>query len=157
RWSRSGGAARAAGKQLLDRRVVAPTLRAHLVPRARGRILVGPEAKEARAVAKAVALELVEAHLADELRLDGVPVKLLAARPAALPARDALVAALPGRLQLGQVGLELAPHGSREPRAVADEVERAVVGVEAEQERRDPAVGLVAPAEADDHAVAGLV
>ena len=38
-----------------------------------------------------------------------------------------------------------------------DEVERAVVGVEAEQQRRDPAVGLVAPAEADDHAVRRLV
>ena len=47
--------------------------------------------------------------------------------------------------------------GGREAGAVPDEVERAVVGVEAEQQRRDPPVGLVAPAEADDHAVGGLV
>src|SRR5262245_2454934 len=38
-----------------------------------------------------------------------------------------------------------------------DEVERAVVPVEPEQQGRDPPVGLIAPAETDDHAVGGLV
>src|SRR5204862_4958898 len=52
-----------------------------------------------------------------------------------------------------QPPLGLAPYRSREARAGADEVEPALGIVEPEQQRRDPAVCLVAPAEADDHAV----
>ena len=106
---------------------------------------------------EAVALELVVAHLDHELRLDRVPVELLALRPAALAARDALVAQVASALELRQRFLELAPDVSREARAVADEVELAVVAVETEQQRRDPALTLVAPAEADDHAVGGAI
>ena len=63
--------------------------RLDLRPRALLRLLVGAQAQEARPVPEAVALELVVAHLADELRADRHPVELLARRPAALPARDA--------------------------------------------------------------------
>ena len=40
---------------------------------------------------------------------------------------------------------------------MSDEVEAALRVVEPEQKRRDPALGLLAPAEADDHAVGGPV
>src|SRR5437667_50739 len=128
-----------------------------LSPGAVLRIFVRPPADEARAVPEAVLLQLVVAHLADELRLDRVPVELLAPRPAALASRDSVAADRTGRPQLRQLLLELAPHRRRKAGAVADEVEPALSVVEAEQERRDPTLGLVAPAEADDHAVRGSI
>src|SRR5207248_8866989 len=66
---------------------------------------------------------------------------------------DSVAADRTGSPQLGQLRLELAANRRREAGAVADEVEPAVRVVEPEQKRRDPALGLVAPAEADDHAV----
>src|SRR5205823_11228332 len=63
-----------------------------LSPGAVLRILVRPPADEACAVPEAVLLQLVVAHLADELRLDRVPVELLAARPAALASGDSVAA-----------------------------------------------------------------
>src|SRR5205823_5969973 len=91
-----------------------------------------------------------------ELRPHGIPVELLPGRPAALAAGDPPVADVAGVEQLRQPLLELGASPSREARAVADEVEPVAV-VEAEEERRDPPVGLVAPAEADDRAVGRLV
>src|SRR5207342_400083 len=79
-----------------------------LAPRAGVRVLVRAEADEPRAVPEAVPLELVVAHLADELRSDRVPVELLAARPAALATRDPLVADHALLLQLRELLLELA-------------------------------------------------
>src|SRR5207302_6313324 len=61
-----------------------------LAPGAVLRILVRPPADEARAVPEAVLLQLVVADFADQLRLDGVPIELLATRPAALTARDSV-------------------------------------------------------------------
>ena len=59
-------------QQLLDGRVASRfRFGQHLVPGAVLRVLVGPEADELRAVPEAVALELVEAHLDDELRPHG--------------------------------------------------------------------------------------
>src|SRR5581483_3854214 len=142
-------------EQLRDRKIAAAARRADLAPGAVLRILVGAEADEPRAVPEAVLLELVVANFADELRLDRVPVELLAAGPAALAARHAVAADRAGRAQLRQLRLELAAHVGRKARAVADEFEAALVAVEPEQQRRDPSFGLVAPAEADDHTVGG--
>src|SRR5205807_3223528 len=79
-----------------------------LAPGAVLRILVRPPADEARAVPEAVLLQLVVADFADQLRLDGVPIELLATRPAALTARDSVAADRTGSPQLGQLLLELA-------------------------------------------------
>src|SRR5439155_15738835 len=131
--------------------------RSDLPPRAVLRVLVGPEAQEPSPVPEAVALELVVAHLDDELRPDGVPVELPALRPAALAAGDPLVAQLPLRDHLRKLLLELAPYRRRKPRAMAHEIELTLVAVEPEQERGNSPVGLVAPAEPDDHAIRRLV
>src|SRR5439155_23112189 len=52
--------------------------------------------------------------------------------------------------------LQLGANARRKAGAVADEVETVVV-VEAEEDGRDPTLRLLAPAEADDRAVGGLV
>ena len=78
-------------------------------------------------------------------------------RPAALPAGDPLVADEPRLAQLRQLLLDLLPHRRRQPGAVADEVELAVLAVQPEEQRRDPALRLLAVAEPDDHAVGRLV
>src|SRR5581483_9705496 len=57
-------------QQVLHGKVVGPARRAHLAPRAVVGILVRSEADELRPVAEAVLLELVEAHLDDELGLE---------------------------------------------------------------------------------------
>ena len=77
-------------EQVLDREVVGPARRAYLAPRALRRILVRTEAEQARAVAEAVLLELVEAHLDDELRLQRRLLELAAA-PAVRLAEAAVV------------------------------------------------------------------
>ena len=71
-------------EQRLEGRVARLARRAQLAPGAVGRILVLAEAQEARAVAEAVALHLVVAHLGDELGPDG---RLL--EPAACPSGSA--------------------------------------------------------------------
>ena len=63
RSASSGGGA----EQRLDRGVVGAPRRPHLAPRALLRVLVVAEADQLRAVAEAVALHLVVAHLGDEL------------------------------------------------------------------------------------------
>ncbi len=63
RSASSGGGA----EQRLDRRVVGAARRPHLSPRALLRVLVVAETDQLRAVAEAVALHLVVAHLGDEL------------------------------------------------------------------------------------------
>src|SRR5947208_14283770 len=105
-----------------------------LSPGAVLRILVRPPADEARAVPEAVLLQLVVAHLADELRLDRVPVELLAAGPAALPSRDPFAADRTGSPQLRQLLLELAADRRREAGTVADEVEPTLRVEEAAQQ-----------------------
>ncbi len=65
-------------EQALEGRVVLAARRPHLTPRALVGILVVAEADEARAVAEAVALHLVVAHLGDELRADGRLLQLAA-------------------------------------------------------------------------------
>src|SRR5439155_4907775 len=154
---RHGPFRRLRGQELRDGQVAGAARGPDLAPRAVLRILVRPEAQEPRPVPEAIALELVVAHLDHELWPDGVPIQLAAGRPAALSARDPLVAQLPLRDHLRELLLELASHRGGEARAVADEVELALVAVEPEQHRRDPPIALVAPAEADDHAVGGLV
>src|SRR5207247_924526 len=74
------------GQERVDGWVAAAAARPHLAPRALVRVLVRPEADEAGAVPEAIALELVVAHLDDELGPNRVPVQLLAARPSALAA-----------------------------------------------------------------------
>src|SRR5439155_12587391 len=137
--------------------VAAAPARPHLVPRALIRIFVRAEPDEAGAVPEAIALELVVAHLDDELRANRVPVQLLAARPSALAARDPLVADEARLDELRQALLKFPPHGRREPGRVADEVELPRLVVEPQQDGRDPAFRLLAPAEADDHAIGRLV
>ena len=99
---------------------------------ARG-ILVGAPAQEARAVAEAVALHLVVAHLADELGPHGRLLEL--ARPPPVRLREAPLGSLLEQRQetLGDVGVPARGNGRR-----ADVVELAVVAVDAEQERGDP-------------------
>src|SRR6185312_8543977 len=128
-----------------------------LAPGAVLRILVRTPADEARAVPEAILFELVVAHLADELRLDRVPVELLAACPAALAAGHPVAADRSPSAQLRKLFFELAPHRCGETGAVPDEVEPALLVIEPEQQRGDPPLGLLAPAEADDHAVRGPI
>src|SRR5215218_1942176 len=148
---------RSSREQRLHRGVAAPSRRPHLAPRAVTRTLVGPEAHEARPVPEAVLLQLVEADLADELRSHRVPVELLATGPATLPARDAVAADVTLLPERREHLVELPPHRGREPRRVADEVEAVLVVVEAEQDRRDLPLDLLAPAKANDHAIGGAV
>src|SRR5439155_2689803 len=117
-------------QERFDSRVSAPSSGAHLVPHALRSILVGAEAEKARAVAEAITLELVVAHLADELGADGVPVELFPTRPAALAAGGAAVAEVARLHELGQPALQLRANSGREPGRVPDEVELARLVVE---------------------------
>src|SRR5438046_4399084 len=127
---RHGPSGRLRREQLRDGQVAGAARGPDLAPRAVLWILVRPEAQEPRPVPEAIALELVVAHLDHELRPHRVPIKLPALRPAALPAGDPLVAQPPLRDHLRELLLELASHRGWEARAVADEVELALVAVE---------------------------
>src|SRR5437763_221400 len=97
-------------------------------------------------------LELVEPDLADELRADAGLLQL--ARPPAIRLGEAALGrALEERQD--ERGDLVVPPGADSRRA--DVAELAVVVVEPEEERRDPALGLRLPAHADDHAVRGPV
>src|SRR4051794_36024977 len=104
-------------------------LRPQLLHQALARLLVVAPAKEPRAVADAVAGDVVEGDLADELGPQPLPDELLVGLPAARLARALLV---------GPVGLEdaeqLALLLRGEPRRVAHHVEPAVVVVEPQDE-----------------------
>src|SRR5437763_2020472 len=97
-------------------------------------------------------LELVEPDLADELRADAGLLQL--ARPPAIRLGEAALGrALEERQD--ERGDLVVPPGADSRRA--DVAELAVVVVEPEEARRDPALGLRLPAHADDHAVRGPV
>ena len=104
----------------------------HLAPRAVRGILVRPEAQQPRAVAEAVALHLVVAHLGDELRPHRRLLELAAA-PAVRLREAALRRVLEQRLHARE-DLVVA---LRADRGRADVVDLAVVVVEPEQQRRE--------------------
>ena len=116
--------------------------------------LVGTPAQEARRVAEAAALEVIEGHLAHQLGADRCPGGLRRASPSARSSRRPPVAeALVGdeRLQLLEDG---APLGGVERRRVPDVVEHAIRGVQAEQQRTDARASGGRPIAAN-HAVDG--
>src|ERR671925_398545 len=102
-----------------------PQLRDLALPR----LLVRPPSEELRSVADSAAGDVVEGHLAHELRAQALPDQLLLRLPAARLARAALVRAV-GLEQLEQLALLLRP----EARRVPHDVELAVV-VHAEDQR----------------------
>src|SRR5205085_8838291 len=115
--------------------------RSDLAPRALRRILVRAEAQQPCAVAEAVLLELVEAHLDDELRLErrlfeavGSPAVRFAEAAVALGVEQ-------GEDFRGDLRLVLCAD-----RGGADVVQLALVAVEAEEERRDRVAAALLPA-----------
>src|SRR4051794_2628392 len=101
-----------------------------LLQRALARLLVLAPAHELRAVADAVARDVIEVHLDHELRTQALPDELLVRLPAARLAAAALA---------GPVGLEetdeLALLLRLEARRVADHAQLAIVVVGAEDQR----------------------
>src|SRR5215469_16423155 len=138
-------------EKLFDRRIFSSALRAHLLPGALIRVLVRPEAQQAGAVPEAVALDLVVAHLDDEL---GPQRRLLeaAAAPAVLLREAALGRALEERLDEREDLLLT----TRCDSAGADVVEPSVGLVEPEQQGRELS-RLRLPANADDDALGAAV
>ena len=121
-----------AGEELGDRQLRRRL--ADLAPGALLRVLVVAEADQLRAVAEAVALHLVVAHLDDELRLHRRLREL--ARAPAVRLREAAVRRA---LQQRPDPLQDLVVAARGDRGGADVVELAVVAVEAEQQRRERA------------------
>src|SRR3989442_10412863 len=136
------------------------------------RALVGAPAHELRGMPEASPLHVVVRDLADALGPDRLPGQVLAAVPAAARAGQALPRFVRVSLRLGpvtpgmalervlsegrQVGDELLSNRVGERRGDADVVQRAILVIEAEQERADHRAGAVlVPAEAGDHAVGG--
>src|SRR6185312_1320127 len=121
--------------------------RPYLAPRALFRILVVTEADELRAVAEAVALDLVVPDLGHEL---GTHSRLgqLAGAPAVRFREAAVRRVLQQRLDAPEDLLVT----TRGDCCRADVVDLAVVVIEAEQQSCD-ARGLLLPTDADDHAV----
>src|SRR3989442_3009671 len=148
----------AAHEKIAQLGIARPTRRPDLVPGAVLRVLVRAEPQEARPVTEALLLHLVEAHLAHELGPHLVPRQIAALRPtpAALgcPSPLALRPQMPLLAERRQQLLELRLQRPRDARGVPDEVERAVLAIEAEEERGD---ARAARAVADDDAVGGLV
>src|SRR5439155_7550260 len=120
---------------------------AQLVELALLRRLVVAPALELRSVADAVARDVVELDLADELRSQPLPHELLLRLPAARLAG----AALAGAVRLEQLE-QLSLLRRVEARAMTDHVELALVVVEAEDQRADRALVLSEP-ERGDHCV----
>src|SRR3954451_9295087 len=139
-------------EEFLDRKVVGPARRTYLAPRALIRILVRAEADELRPVPKAELLELVEAHLDDELRLERLFLELAGAPAIWLGEPPVVLRVQKGQHEGGDLVLAL-----RADRSRADVVEMAVVVVEPEEKRRDRALRALLEADAGDHAVRGLV
>src|SRR5919107_4743506 len=111
------------------------------------RVLVVAPAHELRAVAYAVAGDVVEPDLYDQLRTETLPDELLLGLPAAGLARPALAGAV-GLEQLDQLAFLLCG----EARGVADHVQLGFVVVHPEYERADGAL-LLAEAEGRHHRV----
>src|SRR5215207_3493284 len=99
--------------------------------------LVLAPAQEGRAVAEAVALQVVEGHLAHELGSQRLPAGVFAAGPAVLRARR-IPAAEPtvASIRFEKVD-ELAALGHFEARGAADVLQHAVAVVQPEQQRAD--------------------
>src|SRR2546425_8748528 len=155
---RTGTVLGAAHEEIAQLWIPRPTRRLDLVPGAVLRILVRAEPQEPRPVAKALLLHLVEAHLADDLGPHLVPRQIAALRPAraalGCPAPLLFRPQMPLLAEWRQQLLELRLERACDPRGVADEVERAVVTEEAQQQGGDP---RTARPVAHDHAVGGLV
>ncbi len=130
-----------------DREPARLARRPQLGPGALRRVLVGTKAQELRAVAEAVALDLVVAHLGDELGAERLLLE--AASAPAVRLREATVGRLVEKREhlLGDRGVLAGGDGCR-----ADVGRLARVVVQAEEQRRDH-VGLRLPAHADDDAV----
>src|SRR5256712_5775554 len=147
----------AAHEEIAQLGIPRPTRRPDLFPGAVLRILVRAEPQEPRPVTEALLLHLVEAHLADDLGPHLVPRQIAALRPA----RAALGRAapllfrpqMPLLAERRQQLLELRLERARDPRGVADEVDRAVVTEAAEPQGGQPPTARPV---AHDHAVGGF-
>src|SRR5512133_2846593 len=136
RWS--------AGQEALEGRVVRAAGRAELAPGAVLWILVVAEPDEARPMAEAVALHLVEPDFRDELRFQSCLLEL--SRPPAVRLRETTVRLLVDQRHhaLGDLRVPRCCNGRR-----SHVVEPAVVAIETEEQSCD-AVRLRLPAEPDD-------
>src|SRR5712671_1176288 len=124
-----------------------------LVVAAGARVLVRAPALEVRGVAEAVALQVIVSDLADARGAERLPAQVLAAVPAAGGARHALVAFLraspvaPGMVlervlaQRRELLHQLAALRGGEAGRDADVVQRALVVVQAEEQRADQGAG----------------
>src|SRR5437899_6594315 len=116
-------------------------MRLHLIPGAVLRVLVRPEPEEARPVAEPFLLHLVETNLAHDLGTHLVPGEVAALGPARAALRRAAPFARGLELALftqrREHALELLLERPGDPRGVADEVERPVRAVEAQEQRCD--------------------
>src|SRR3954465_12276934 len=135
-WTAAWGALGAVAKRAISTSVHArrgditwryTQLRAKLFHSALPRLLVGPPALELGAVAYAVAADVIEGDLDDELRSQSLPDELLVR----LPAAGLAGAALAGHVRLQGVD-QLALLLGREARGVAHDVKLILVVVEAE-------------------------
>src|SRR3954454_23349291 len=123
----------------------APGLVAQLCGEAFLRVLVGAPAQELSPVTNPVAGDVVERHLANQLRPQSFPYELLIRFPAARLARSPLA----GAMRLEQVD-QLALLLRLEPGCVPNDVELAVVAVHAEDERAHRALLLAEPERGHD-------
>src|SRR5438477_1106997 len=125
-----------------------------LLPRALPGVLVWTEPQKARAVPEAIGFHLVVADLAHDLGADLDPFEVFPLGPTAHPAGHAAVTQVAGLDERRQPLLEVLLQVAGDPRGVADEIERAVIAIEAEQKARDARAVLPV---AHDHAVGRLV
>src|ERR1035438_9454454 len=86
-WYGAAAVLRPSAPHVHDRPQVEEMGRQQLVVPAFGRALVGAPAQEAGGVAEAVALQMVECNLADQLGAHGHPVRLAPPRPSRRPPR----------------------------------------------------------------------
>src|SRR5205807_663380 len=125
-------------KQIRQLRISFAALCIELRPGAFLRLLVRPEAHEARSVTEALALELVEADLTYQVRPYLVPRQVLATGPSRPAAGHTSLGAHLGellcerallRVERWKQLLQLRLERHRDAGGVADEVERAVIAV----------------------------
>src|SRR5262249_49565792 len=105
-------------------------------------------------MAKASALEMIEADLANELRGDGDPGHVPPLRPAAGASWRSAATETLSAFQRGEAGAKLAPLLGGQSRGVADVVKHAGLVVEAEQQRGD-ALAVLRYSISPDHTVGG--
>ena len=138
-------------EQGLDADRVRVARRPQLAPRAVPRLLVLAPADQLRAVAEAVALHLVVAHLDHQLRPERRLLELARSPPVRL--REPPVGCVDEQRQ--HAPRDVLPRPRRDG-ARADVVELAVLAIEPEQQRRDRA-RVALPPQPDDDAVRRLV